>query len=151
MRSQCGECFFLLCSLYLWGSSGLCSCVPSFLTLYFLTLVPLGPVIRKCSLSFHCFADYTQLYLPLKCHSPWPLQTIFDCSQDIKDWMSQNFWMLKKLNCGGELTLLRRNSSHCHPVWNPVQKLLGWFGMNLSKRFWKVNPWFYYLYSPWRL
>ncbi len=51
-------------------------------------MLPLMFILRKNNISFHCYADGTHIYLPLKHASS--LQLLFDCLRDIKDWMAQH-------------------------------------------------------------
>ncbi len=65
---------------------------PFIFTLY---MLPLGNIIRKHGVSFHCYADDTQLYI-----SSWPGEThkiekFVECIVDIKKWMTSNFLMQK--------------------------------------------------------
>lgn len=57
--------------------------------LFSLYLLPLGSIIKKHGLSFHCYADDTQIYLPLKKSDS--VKTLFDCLDDVKIWMALNF------------------------------------------------------------
>lgn len=57
------------------------------LLLFSLYLLPLGSILRKPSISFHRYADDSQLYMPLKTYNPSLLQ----CLHDIKAWMACNF------------------------------------------------------------
>ncbi len=51
---------------------------------------PLGSIFRKYGLSFHCYADDTQVYLPIKRNSDG-LDTLWACLADVKAWLSLNF------------------------------------------------------------
>ena len=55
-------------------------------------MLPLGNIIRKYNLSFHFFADDSQLYLPLRSRDC--LQTLLECLKEINDWMGDNFLQL---------------------------------------------------------
>ena len=60
--------------------------------LFCLYMLPLGDIIRRYDISFHFYADDTQLYLPLKSDNSIP--PLLDCLQDIKCWMNNNFLQL---------------------------------------------------------
>ena len=64
---------------------------PILFTLY---MLPLGNIIRKHSINFHCYADDTQLYLSIKPEESNQLGKIQACLKDIKTWMTCNFLML---------------------------------------------------------
>ena len=50
-----------------------------------------GSILRKHSISFHCYADDTQIYVPLT-KSDSSVKPLLDCLDDIKAWMSLNFF-----------------------------------------------------------
>ncbi len=60
--------------------------------LFNLYMLPLGNIIRKYKISFHFYADDSQLYVPLK--SRHSLQHLMDCLKDIQIWMANNFLQL---------------------------------------------------------
>jgi len=53
-------------------------------------LLPLGSIFRKHGVSFHCYADDTQMYFPLKRNKDTAL-SLFACPEEVKMWFSQNF------------------------------------------------------------
>lgn len=59
-------------------------------TLFSLYMLSLGSIFRKYGLSFHCYADDTQFYLPIKQNSDG-LDALLDCLKDIKAWLVLNF------------------------------------------------------------
>uniref|UniRef100_A0A3Q2WWY2 Reverse transcriptase domain-containing protein n=1 Tax=Haplochromis burtoni TaxID=8153 RepID=A0A3Q2WWY2_HAPBU len=63
--------------------------------LFALYLLPLGSIFSRYSISFHCFADDLQIYLPLKSGSDQP-QLLLRCLDDVKQWLSLNFLQLNE-------------------------------------------------------
>uniref|UniRef100_A0A669BFN4 Reverse transcriptase domain-containing protein n=1 Tax=Oreochromis niloticus TaxID=8128 RepID=A0A669BFN4_ORENI len=63
--------------------------------LFALYLLPLGSIFSRYSISFHCFADDLQIYLPLKAGSDHP-QLLLRCLDDVKQWLSLNFLKLNE-------------------------------------------------------
>lgn len=59
-------------------------------------MLPLGSIQRKHGISFHCYADDTQIYLPLKRSDANSLKPELDCLNDIKAWMPLNFLNFNK-------------------------------------------------------
>ncbi len=67
------------------------------LTKYFfapLYMLPLGNIIRKYGISFHCYADDTQLYISTRPDETSKLSKLTECVKNIKDWMTSNFLLL---------------------------------------------------------
>ncbi len=64
---------------------------PILFTLY---MLPLGNIIRKHGINFHCYADDTQLYLSVKPDETSQLAKLQACLKDIKTWMTCNFLLL---------------------------------------------------------
>uniref|UniRef100_A0A669DD67 Pyrin domain-containing protein n=1 Tax=Oreochromis niloticus TaxID=8128 RepID=A0A669DD67_ORENI len=59
-----------------------------------ITMLPLGSIIRRHSINFHCYADDMQLYLSMKPGNTHQLVKLQECLKDIKTWMAANFLLL---------------------------------------------------------
>ncbi len=59
-------------------------------------MLPLGSILRKYSVSFHCYADDTQLYVPFKSSDYTAMERLLACLNDVKAWMSMNFLSLNE-------------------------------------------------------
>ncbi|XP_067237023.1 uncharacterized protein, partial [Chanodichthys erythropterus] len=57
-------------------------------------MLPLGEIIRKHGVSFHCYADDTQLYISLRPDETYKFTKLTECIADIKNWMTRNFLLL---------------------------------------------------------
>ena len=65
-------------------------------TLFNLYMLPLGDVIRRHGISFHSYADETQLYIAVSPDDTGPIDTLLNCILDIKSWMAVNFLQLNQ-------------------------------------------------------
>ncbi len=67
--------------------------------LFSLDMLPLGillgNIIRKYGISFHCYADDTQLYISTRPDGTSKLSKLTECFKNVKDWMTNNFLLLK--------------------------------------------------------
>ena len=64
--------------------------------LFNLYMLPLGQILKNNLISYHSYADDTQMYLALTPNDYGPLESLCDCIEQINHWMSQNFLQLNK-------------------------------------------------------
>ncbi len=74
-------------------------------------MLPLGNIIRKYGISFHCYADDTQLYISTKPDETSKLSKLTECVKNIKDWMTSNFLLLNS-DKTAILLIGPKNSTH---------------------------------------
>ncbi len=70
---------------------------------------PLGNIIRKYGISFHCYADDTQLYISTRPDETSKLSKLTECVKNVKDWMTNNFLLLNSDKT--EILLIGPNNS----------------------------------------
>jgi len=93
--------------------------------LFSIYMLPLGHVIARHNVSFHCYADDTQIYLPLRPNDPECLAAVLQCFNDVNSWMAQNFLQLNSSK--SEILLINPPQSIAH-----FQQSLGPLSTNLS-------------------
>jgi dsDNA-binding SOS-regulon protein len=59
-------------------------------------MLPLGRVIRKHSIDFHCYADDTQLYISVSPEDCSSTDKLLDCINNLNTWMAHNFLHLNQ-------------------------------------------------------
>ncbi len=62
--------------------------------LFMLYVLPLGNIIRKHWVSFHCYADDTQLYIYSRPGETHQIEKLMECIVDIQNWMMNTFLLL---------------------------------------------------------
>ncbi len=62
--------------------------------LFNLYMLPLGYIIRKFNISYHSYANDTQLYISVLSDHLSPVNDLIQCINDIRRWMAVNFLQL---------------------------------------------------------
>ncbi|KAF7656802.1 hypothetical protein LDENG_00036030 [Lucifuga dentata] len=94
--------------------------------LFNLYVLPLGHIIRQFNIiSYHCYADDTQLYMSFKPDSFANLDTLHCCLLAINSWMSSNYLQLNP----GKTEVLVFGPEH---ISNTLQSILGPLSVNIS-------------------
>ncbi len=75
-------------------------------------------IFRKHGVSFHCYADDTQLYISSRPGETHQIEKIMECIVDIKNWMTSNFLLLNsekktEVLIIGPKTPISNNLEHC--------------------------------------
>ncbi len=82
---------------------------PLLLTLY---MLPLGNIIRKHGVSFHCYADDTQLYIASRPGETHQIEKVIECIVNIKKWMTSNFLLLNSEKT--EVLIIKSKTPTCN-------------------------------------
>lgn len=57
-------------------------------------MLRLGSILRRHGVSFHFYADDTQIYIPLKKNDPSAINSSLTCLDEVKIWLASNFLSL---------------------------------------------------------
>lgn len=64
--------------------------------LFSLYMLPLGGIIKRHDISYHSYADDTQLYVSMSDHRQIEIKHLVNCMSDLENWMSLNFLKLNQ-------------------------------------------------------
>ncbi len=85
--------------------------------LFMLYTLPLRNYIRKHRVSFHCYADDTQLYISSQPGETHQIGKLTECIVDIKNWMTNNYLLLNSEKIEvliiGPKNHISNNLEHC--------------------------------------
>ncbi len=95
---------------------------PLILNLY---MLPLGIIIKKHNISYHSYANDTQLYISLSSDNLSSINKLINCIQDINLWMTRNFLQLNEENW----------NTHCWSQESKIENLLT-LGVTISEIQW---------------
>lgn len=90
--------------------------------LYLLYTSPVADILRNHNMSFHLYADDTQLYIPFTCNDDVAMNhtmtMIENCLSDIDEWMTTNKLKLNKDKTEFLLLFSKHNPNKCLPTLN---------------------------------
>ncbi len=66
------------------------------LLLFSLYMLPLSQIMRKNQITYHSYADDTQIYLALSPNDYSLIDSLRQCIDEFNSWMCQNFLQLNK-------------------------------------------------------
>ena len=84
--------------------------------LFNLYMLPLGSIIRQHNISYHSYANDTQLYISISSDDPSPVNDLTCCVSDIKNWMAQNVVMLNDAKTDILVVGPKALRHHLHPI-----------------------------------
>ncbi len=87
--------------------------------------INVGSICKKYGLSYHLYADDTQIYLPMRVGENNGSKLLFACLEEVKSWMTQNLLQLNQSKteimffgpvkgCLDRSTYLGSWSDYCH-------------------------------------
>ncbi len=79
---------------------------------FMLYMLPFGDIIRKHGISFHCYADDSQLYISSRPNETYQFAKLTECIVDIKNWMTSNFLLLNSQKT--EVLIIGPKTSACN-------------------------------------
>ena len=64
--------------------------------LFSLYMLPLGSIVSRHGVNYHCYADDTQIYISVSRNDYGSIDALVNCLNDINAWMSRNFLRLNQ-------------------------------------------------------
>ena len=64
--------------------------------LFSLYMLPLGSIVSRHGVNYHCYADDTQIYISVSRNDYGSIDALVNCLNDLNAWMSRNFLRLNQ-------------------------------------------------------